>query len=198
MFKKLLVIAWVSIIGLTISCKGPEGAVGPAGEKGETGATGPAGPAGASGEGSGGGALIFGLGADTTDADGYLSLALPNLTADEEEAWDSAVIMVYLKSGGVYWPIPGIVGFGSSSSEFTFYHGIESKTFFVDVFQTTWSGRASAAEKPPVRIVQDFRLVVIPGSKAARMNSNVDFKNYEETIAALGLTDADVKVASKR
>ena len=194
MFKKLLIIAWVGLVGLTAACKGPQGDVGPQGEKGDTGATGATGPAGAAGGGGGGGALIFGLGADTTDADGYFSLGIPNLTAEEEEAWDSAVIMVYLKSGGAYWPLPGIVSFGNTagSSEFTFYHGIENKTFFLDVFQINWSGRASAADKPPVRIVQDFRFIVIPGSKQSRM-SNVNLKNYEETIAALGLTDQDVK-----
>jgi len=33
MFKKLLIIAWVGLVGLTAACKGPQGDVGPQGEK---------------------------------------------------------------------------------------------------------------------------------------------------------------------
>ena len=29
MFKKLLIIAWVGLVGLTAACKGPQGDVGP-------------------------------------------------------------------------------------------------------------------------------------------------------------------------
>ncbi|REA61230.1 hypothetical protein DSL64_12290 [Dyadobacter luteus] len=198
MFKKLLMIAWVGLVGLTVSCKGPQGDVGPQGEQGATGATGPQGPAGQDGEGIGSVPLIYSFGADTTDADGYFpTLTVSDLSAEEEEAWDSAVIMVYLKSGGVYWPLPGIVDFQAGSSQFSFYHGIEQKTFFVDVFQLDWSGRASASEKPPVRIVQDFRLIVIPGSKQGKLNGQVKWKTYEEAVSALGLTEANVKIVNK-
>ncbi len=201
MLKKLLAIAWVLVIGFSISCKGPEG---PAGQKGDTGAAGPTGatgatgatgPKGADGTSGGGGALIFASGADTTDSDGYFSRSISNLSAEEIEAWDSAVILVYLKSSGVYWPLPGLVAFGTSSqSEFTFVHGIDGTTFFTDIFQINWTGRGATPAVPvPVRIVQDLRLIVIPGEKVSRLDASVNWKSYEETVKALGLTETDVK-----
>ena len=191
MFKKLLVIAWVSLIVLTIGCKGPEGAVGPAGEKGETGATGPAGPAG---EGGGASALILSSGADTTEADGSFIRGISELTADDQEFLESSVVLVYIKAQGVYWPLPGVVSFAAGQqSNFTFYHGIDQKTFFVEIFQTDWSGTATAA---PVRIVQDVRVVILPAT-TLRLNAEVNFNNYEETIASLGLTEANVRKIRK-
>jgi len=202
MFKKLLIIAWVGLVAVSVGCKGDQGDVGPQGAKGDTGAvgpTGPAGPAGESGEGVGVVPLIYSFGADTTDADGYFpTITVDDLSAEEEEAWDSAVIMVYLKSGGAYWPLPGVVGFGTAgTSQFTFVHGIAEKTFFVEAFQLDWSGRTAAADKPPVRIVQDFRLIVIPGSKVGKLNAQASWKTYEEAVSALGLNESDVRVIKK-
>jgi hypothetical protein len=202
MFKKLLIIAWVGLVAVTIGCKGDQGDVGPQGAKGDTGTAGPAGPAGPageSGEGVGVVPLIYSFGADTTNAEGHFPiLTVEDLSAEEEEAWDSAVIMVYLKSGGAYWPLPGIVSFGTSgSSQFTFVHGIEEKTFFIDAFQYDWSGRTASTDKAPIRIVQDFRLIVVPGSKVGKLNGEANWKTYEEAVSALGLNESDVKVIKK-
>ena len=194
MFKKLLLVAWVCVALFLVNCKGDDGAVGPKGDTGAAGPAGPAGPAGADGESDttgSGGALIYSFGADTTDADGYFPpVSVPNLTAAQEEIWNSAVIMVYLKSTGVYWPLPGVVGFTSASSQFTFVHGIQDSTFFVDTFQTNWS---ETSETPPTRIIQDFRLIIIPGT-VMRQNANINLKNYDEVVASLGLQEKDVKI----
>ena len=201
MFKKLLIGAWFCGAVFLVSCKGDDGAVGPAGPAGPagptgaTGATGATGPAGANGIG-GGGAFILSTGADTTDADGGFINGLTGLNAAGLATLDSSAILVYLKTGGVYWALPGLVSFGTTGqavSQFTFVHGINGTTFFVEVLQTDWS---EASTTPPVRIVQDFRIVIIPGTEL-RLNANVNLKNYEETIAALGLTESDVKIASK-
>jgi len=192
MLKKLLLIVWVSVVGLSISCKGPEGAVGPQGEKGETGATGATGPAGA--DTGGGSALILSSGADTTEADGSFIRGIPELSAEDEEFLGSSVVLVYIKAQGVYWPLPGVVSFAAGQqSNFTFYHGIEQKTFFVEIFQTDWSGTATAA---PVRIVQDVRVVILPAT-TLRLNAAVNYNNYEETIASLGLTENNVRKIKK-
>jgi len=197
MLRKLLLFAWIGLAVVLVNCKGDDGAVGPAGPAGPTGAAGPAGPAGPAGEDgtSGGGAFILSTGADTTDATGGFITGFTGLDAEGLATLDSSAVLVYLKTGGVYWPLPGVVSFGSGKiSQFTFVHGIDDDTFFVQVIPTDWSDTTANA---PVRIVQDFRVVIIPGT-SLRLNAGVNFKNYEETIAALGLTENDVKISSRR
>ena len=189
MFKKLLLIVWVSVVGLSISCKGPEGAVGPAGEKGETGATGATGPAGTSGEG-GGGAAIFSLGESTTE-EGQLALSFDELTAEDEELFDATAVQVFVKSGGYWWPLPGRVEFDAGASAFSFVHGIEDASFFVILFTTGWTEEQDTA---PERTFEDVRLVLIPGTVTnLRTNAQVNWKDYGQTISALGLTEANVQ-----
>ena len=188
MFKKLFVIAWVAVIGLTIGCKGPEGPVGPAGEKGETGATGATGPAGTSG---GSGAFVLTNGADTTDANGYFYSGFSGLTAADAEVLKNAAVLVYIKAQNVYWPIPGIVIFPSNkATNFTFVHYIDGTNFLVDILGTDWS---ETQDTPPVRIAQDIKVIVIPAELLGRRNADINYKSYEETMAALGLTENDVK-----
>lgn len=193
MFKKLLLFACVALMVALVSCEGKKGDVGPAGP---AGAAGPAGPAGADGEdGAGSSALIISTGTDTTDADGSYITGIPDLSADEEELLKSSAVLVYLKSGDVYWAMPGVVTFpGDKLSSFTFIHGVQQSTFFVQLIPTNWS---EDQDKAPVRIFQDVRVVIIPGTILGRMSAEVDLKNYEKTIAALGLTDQKVKSAGK-
>jgi len=188
MFKKLLILAWVTVVGLSISCKGPEGDVGPQGEKGETGATGATGPAGADG---GSGAFVFTNGADTTDAGGSFYSGFSGLTAADAEVLKNAAVLVYIKAQDVYWPIPGLVGFPNSRfSNFTFVHYIDGTNFFIDILSTDWSENQ---ETPPVRIAQDIKVIVIPAEFLGRKNAEINYKSYDETMASLGLTDKDVK-----
>ena len=197
MLQKLLLFAWIGLAVILVNCKGDDGAVGPAGPAGPTGAAGPAGPAGPAGEDgtSGGGAFILSTGADTTDEDGGFITGFTGLDAAGISTLDSSAVLVYLKTGGAYWPLPGLVSFGAGAiSQFTFVHGIDDDTFFVQVIPTDWSETSTT---PPQRIVQDFRVVIIPGS-ALRLNAGINFKNYEETIAALGLTDNDVKISNRK
>jgi len=192
MYKKLLLVVCVCFMAFLAGCKGDDGAVGPAGEKGDTGATGAAGPAGESGTGSS--AFILTTGAVTgTGTDSDLSFVLAeDLTAAEQATYDSSlVVMVYGKSLGVWWPLPGIVQFtGNAISNFTFVHGVDSGIFFVDLLTTGWS---EDTETPPTRSFDDIRFVLIPGATGARLSSEVNWKSYEATIKALGLSDIGAK-----
>jgi hypothetical protein len=202
MFKKLLIIAWVGLVGLTVSCKGPQGDVGPQGEKGDTGAVGPAGPAGQDGEGSGdgNGSFVFTNGADTTDAEGnfYSGLTFPN--ASDAALFENSAVLVYIKSQGVYWPLPGIVSFGQNAqdnkfSNFTFVHYIDGSSFFIDILMTSWSEEQNTV---PTRIAQDIKVIVVPSQLLGRVNGELKTKTYEEAMSILGLTEKDVKTAITR
>jgi len=196
MYKKLLFAICVCFVAFLVGCKGDDGEVGPAGPKGDTGATGATGPAGSSGEG-GGGALILTTGAVTgAGTEGDLSFGiLDELTAAEEAAYDSSiVVMVYAKSLGVWWPLPGMVQFSGTNKvgSFTFVHGVQDATFFVDIFVTDWS---ETQDTPPTRSFDDIRIVLIPGASGGRLASDVNWKSYDETIKALGLTDTKLTKA---
>ena len=191
MYKKLLLVVCVCFMAFLAGCKGDDGAVGPQGEKGETGATGPAGPAGEGGSAS---AFILTTGAVSgTGTNGDLSFVLAeNLSAADQAAYDSSfVVMVYGKSLGVWWPLPGIIQFeGSTVSNFTFVHGVDQATFFLDILTTGWSEDTDTA---PTRNFDDIRIVLMPASSGARLSADVNWKSYEETISALGLNDSVAK-----
>lgn len=191
MFKKLLLFACVALMIALVSCEGKQGEVGPKGDTGAAGPAGPAGPAGKDGKDGedgtgGGGALILSSGATKTDEEGNFATGITDLTADEDSVLSSSAILVYIKSQNAYWPLPGVVSFGTNKlSNFTFYHGIEEKTFFVQIVQTGWT---EEQEDAPGRDFQDVRVVIIPGTVVGKLNAEI-LKSYEQTIAALGLTE---------
>lgn len=202
MFKKLLLFAWIGCMVVLVGCEGKQGEVGPKGDTGAAGPAGPAGPAGADGQdgtgtGSGGGAIILSSGAAETDSLGGYVTGLAELTPALDSALQSSAILVYIRSQNVYWPLPGLVGFGTGTnqqaSEFTFVHGIQEGTFFVELFQRGWSEDVDDA---PERQFQDVRVVIIPGTivESGRLNAEI-LKSYEKTIAALGLTEDKVKLS---
>ncbi len=107
----------------------------------------------------------------------------------------SSVVLVYLKSQNVYWPMPGLVLFtGNKFSSYTFVHAVQNKTFFVELLATNWGEDQDDA---PKRTFQDIRIVIVPGEILSGRLSAEILKDYNKTIAALGLTDAQVKTASK-
>ncbi|MCF0058919.1 hypothetical protein [Dyadobacter sp. CY356] len=190
MFKKLLAVICVCFVVFLAGCKGDDGAVGPAGPAGPAGATGATGATGA--DGSGSSAIILTTGAITgTGSGGDLSFALvDSLTADEEDFYDSGVaVLVYAKSLGVWWPLPGNVQFANSAvSGFTFVHGVDSGTFFVDIFTT---GNSEGASTAPTRSFDDIRVVLLPDT-GARLSADINWSSYDATIKALGLTDVSL------
>jgi hypothetical protein len=195
MFRKLLMVIGVCFVVFLAGCKGDDGAVGPAGPAGPPGAVGAVGPAG---QGGGSAAILTTGNVSGTGTEGDLSFVIQdNLNAAQQAAYDSnLVVMVYGKSLNVWWPLPGIVQFtGNNVGNFTFVHGVDQGTFFVDILATGWSEDTDTA---PTRAFDDFRIVIIPGGSpaSARLSSEINWKSYEETIKALGLTDLSAKRAS--
>lgn len=195
MFKKLLAVICVCFVVFLAGCKGDDGAVGPAGPAGAAGATGATGATGAAGTG-GSSAIILNTNAVTgTGTGGDLSFALvDSLTADEADFYDNGVaVLVYAKSLGVWWPLPGNVQFANQKvSGFTFVHGVDSGTFFVDIFTT---GNSDGATTAPTRSFDDIRVVLIPDT-GARLSSDINWSSYDATIKALGLSDVSLTKAS--
>ncbi len=198
MFKKLLLFASVVLMIAMVSCKGDDGAVGPAGAAGAQGPAGAAGPKGDKGDdGASSSALVLSTGQVDTDSTGGFITGIDNLNAEQDSALSSSVVLVYLKAQGVYWPMPGVISFGGGKiSSFTFVHAVQDKTFFVELLPTDWSESQTTA---PKRTFEDIRVVIVPGevvNVGGRLSAEI-LKDYNKTIAALGLTDAQVKTASK-
>lgn len=193
MLKKLLMVIGVCFVVFLAGCKGDDGAVGPAGPAGPTGATGQAG-ADATGGSS---AIILSTGAVTgSGTGGDLSFALDTaLTADQEAFYDTGVaVLIYVKSQGVWWPLPGNVQFANNNlGGFTFVHGVDSGTFFIEIFTT---GNSEGQATAPVRSFEDIRIVLLPDTGGARLSSLVNPSSYEETIKALGLSNVSVRKTS--
>jgi hypothetical protein len=194
MLKKFAFLAYFGVALFLVNCKGDDGAVGPAGQagaKGDAGATGPAGPKGDTGVS--GAARYYSLGADSTDDKGYLYANFEATTAADEAFWENAAAMVFVKANGVYWALPGTVVFpGNMESTFAYYHGYAEKVFYAEILQKDWTGKSAENSAPPMRKVEDIRIIAIPTS-AARLNGSVDWNNLEAAKAALGLTESDLK-----
>jgi hypothetical protein len=194
MFKKLLLFASVVLMITLVSCKGDDGAVGPAGAAGPQGPAGPAGPKGDDGASSS--AIILSTGPVDTDSTGGFITGRENLSPAEDSAFSSSVVLVYLKAVDVYWPMPGVISFGGGKvSSFTFVHAVQEKTFFVELLPTDWNENQTTA---PKRTFQDIRIIIVPGEIVSdgRLSAEI-LKDYNKTIAALGLTDVQVKTAGK-
>lgn len=198
MFKRLLLFACVALMIALVSCEGKQGDAGPAGPAGAQGPAGPAGPAGQDGQdGGGSSALIISTGQVVTDdTTGGFITGIPDLSAEEDSLLSNSVVLVYLKAQGVYWPMPGIISFGGGKvSSFTFVHAVQNSTFFVELIPTDWNEQQ---ETPPTRTFEDIRVVIVPGEiiSGGRLSAEI-LKDYNKTIAALGLTDAKVQTATK-
>jgi hypothetical protein len=196
MFKKLLFGLCVCFVALLVSCKGDDGEVGPVGPAGAQGAKGDTGAQGPAGQGGGGASAgVLSIGTVTGTGDGDLFFGIEELSAEEQAFYDSSVVvMVYAKSLGAWWPLPGSVQFeGNKRSSYTFVHGVEGTSFFVEILTTGWSEDQDAV---PSRKFDDIRIVLIPAA-SLKMSAEVNWKSYEETIKALGLTDSLVKKASQ-
>ena len=158
----------------------------------------PPAPAGQDGQdGGGSSALIISTGQVVTDdTTGGFITGIPDLSAEEDSLLSNSVVLVYLKAQGVYWPMPGIISFGGGKvSSFTFVHAVQNSTFFVELIPTDWNEQQ---ETPPTRTFEDIRVVIVPGEIISGGRLSAEFlKDYNKTIAALGLTDAKVQTATK-
>jgi hypothetical protein len=73
-----------------------------------------------------------------------------------------------------------------------YYHGYAEKIFYAEIFQKDWTGKSEGMTTPPVRKVEDVRVVAIPAT-AMRLNGGINWRSLEAATAALGLTESDLK-----
>ncbi|WP_031526386.1 hypothetical protein [Dyadobacter crusticola] len=191
MLKKLIVIAWIGIVGVSLSCEGPQGEVGPAGTAGAAGPAGPAGPKGDTGvagkDALGARELITAPNQPSTNG-GY-TMGKNNLSAADTAALAKSVVIVFIQSQNLWWAIPGKVEFGEGkSTTFNFITLLRGNQFFIDIRPVSWS---EDQQTPPERTFQRIRAVIIP-SKSFRANAGVNMNNYEEVVRAYGIKESDI------
>ncbi|MBO9615487.1 MAG: collagen-like protein [Dyadobacter sp.] len=190
MIRRLTFIAWIALIGLIASCDGDKGDVGPAGPagpKGETGAPGKDGADGEDGKDGVGAKEIVATAVKSTKG-GY-TLGKSNLSAADTALINKSVVVVFIKSQGVWWSQPGIVRFADDKwTNFTFVTLLRNNTFFVDIRPQSWSEQQDTA---PERDFEAIRAVIIPAEKL-RLNAEVDMKNYEEVVSTFGIKESDI------
>lgn len=190
MIRRLTFIAWIAFIGLVTSCDGDKGDVGPAGPagpKGETGAPGKDGAAGEDGKDGVGAKEIVATAVKSTNG-GY-TLGKANLTSADTAMISKSVVVLFIKSQGVWWSQPGIVRFPDNKwTNFTFVTLLRNTTFFVDIRPMSWSEEQATA---PEREFEAIRAVIIPAEKL-RLNAEVDMTNYEEVVSAFGIKESDI------
>ena len=172
MIRKLLLLCLVGALPFLISCDKLKGDVGPAGPQGETGAKGDPGD-----QGDPAGAFQFSTDTLSTEANGNTGFGL-TLTKDIATSIEKGVVLVYAKSGNFWFPLPGIVPFGNEVSNYTFAYGLENlKLNFLLLQRDT---------TPKKRFFTNLRIVIVPAVNA-RLNANVDYKNYEAVRKAFNL-----------
>ena len=199
MFKKLLLVAWVCVALFLVNCKGDDGAVGPKGDTGAAGPAGPAGPAGADGgsDTTGGGAsgsIIAFMGELETDTSGNAIVGdtafFDGLSAEQIASVEKGAFQVYIKDDGAYFPLPGYVLFADEAISYGFYYVVDGLGLYFPIFRTS-----DATIKQ--RTFEEIRVVVIPALNASRLSA-INWKNYDEAVASLGLTEKDVKIIKKK
>lgn len=172
MIRKLLFLLLVGTIPFLTSCdklKGDDGAIGPAGEIGPKGDPGEVGdPAGA---------LQVTLDTASTDAKGDLVRGF-EIGKDNVASVEKGVVLVYVKTGNAWFAMPGPVFFADGASNYTYAYAIQGINLVVQLFQLD--------EKPKMRKFQAVRVVLVPAFNA-RLNAQVDYKNYEEVRKAFNL-----------
>ncbi len=172
MIRKLLFLCLVGILPLLSSCDKLKGDIGP---EGPQGAAGPKGDPGKAGDAAG--AFQFSTDTLSTRADGSTAFGL-TLTQDIASSIEKGVVLVYAKSGNFWFPLPGIVPFGTEVSNYTFAYGVEKLELTFLLFQRDAT--------PKKRFFTNLRIVVVPAVNA-RLNADVDYKNYEAVRKAYNL-----------
>ncbi|HEV7347153.1 hypothetical protein [Telluribacter sp.] len=168
---------------------GAVGATGPKGDKGDTGATGAAGTPGATGTtgatgakgnpGDPAGALQFSMGQMVSDDNLRFNLSLDLSTAKSSmAAIEKGMILCYYNSGGYWFPVPGVVTLNSSRiSSLAFAYRMVGNKMEVVVYSVDLKGKETAT---------DIRVVLVPAQNA-RINADINFKNYSEVAKAFNL-----------
>ncbi|TDB64452.1 collagen-like protein [Arundinibacter roseus] len=175
MTRKLLYALMIGLLPFLYSCEGPQGEIGPQGPAGPQGV---AGEKGEPGESSGSGAFQFSTGEISTDEEGDVSFSL-ELNEDVAASVEKGVVLVYAKSGNLWFPLPGIVFFGEEIANFTFVYGLDGVDLTFFLLQTTGAD---------ARTFQDIRIVLVPAING-RLNAEIDYKDYNAVKKAFNLAD---------
>jgi hypothetical protein len=193
MLKNLIVITFLSLSVIFVSCEGPQGEVGPAGAAGAAGPAGPAGPKGDSGVNGqdGVGALMFSTGAVPSYQGGYV-LGKSNLTEEDSTLIANSAILLYVKANNRWWAVPGIVRWDPATTftNYGFYTRYAASRLYITLQALSWSEQQATA---PERQFQDIRAVILPATEF-RLSSEKNWSNYEETLKTLGLKDSDARL----
>lgn len=180
----LLMVAAISFA----SCS-KDGTEGPKGEQGDQGAPGPAGPGGAQGEPGTANVIYSGWldvafeavveAGDTVAFDAVI--AVPKLT---QEMLNTGEIKVYFNVGSaaesIVFPLP---------MTDLFYGLLISARFYPNEIYMMANFDASTGLDENNQKVQQFRYILIPGGTAARTSKSINWNNYKEVQAYLGLKD---------
>lgn len=187
-------ISYVLLMAAAISfaaCS-KDGTEGPKGEQGDQGAPGPGGPAGPQGpQGDPGTANVIYSGwldvefeavvdaGDTIAFEG--SIDVPKLT---QEILNTGEIKVYFNGGtaaaSAVFPLP---------MTDLFFGYLLSTTFYLNEIYMIANFDASTGLDENNQKVQQYRYVIIPGGTTARTSKSIDWNNYKEVQAYLGLKD---------
>jgi hypothetical protein len=190
--KKVTLLFMALALALGQACRGPEGLPGPQGPQGPQGPVGPQGPAG-NGELS----TVFDIEGDFTgDNDFSLLFEFPQ---DEVEVFESDVVLVYLQwdvAGSdtdnpvpIWRLLPQTVFLEAGILQYNFDFTPDDVSIFLEAQFDL------ATLTPEWTTDQVFRVVVVPAAFAGekiRGSSPVDFKNYDEVIKRLGISDKKV------
>ena len=175
---------WLALIVISVSCDGPKGDVGPVGPQGPKGDSGVAGQNGT--DGIGAREIITG---PVKSTNGGYTLGKANLSTEDSVMISKSVVVVFIKSQGLWWSQPGIVQFGNDrSTTFNFVTLQRNRLFYVDIRPVSWS--EADKSKAPEREFESIRAVIIP-TETFRMNAEVDWTDYEEVVSTLGLKESN-------
>ena len=79
-----------------------------------------------------------------------------------------------------------------SSTTFNFAYLLRGSTFFVDIKPVSWT--TSNQLVAPERQFEAIRVIFVPTEKFRRVSAEVNMKDYNTAMSALGLTESDVQV----
>lgn len=162
------------------ACK--KGDTGPQGEKGDTGAAGPAGSKGDQGTANVlySNWLDLAYTADAVNGGFYADISAPKITDD---LLSTGEIKVFVNLGTSKDKVITVLPFSHGTTQIT-------PLFFTGGIQLDATVDASTAiDRTSGLKVNQYRYMLIPGGATLRMEKNIDWNNYEEVKAYLGLKD---------
>jgi hypothetical protein len=189
MVKQLILVAWIGLVGISLSCDGPKGDVGPAGPAGAQGPAGAKGDTGVAGTDALGAKMIT-TGMVKSDNGGY-TLGVSNLTPADTLMLQNAGVFVYIKSQDYWWSLPGTVPFGDGkATTFEFSQAVRNgRTFFVRIKAMDWLEEQPTA---PDREFEAIRVIIVPAENFRRVNAQINWKDYNAVVKSLNLKESSI------